>query len=143
MAELKAARLDVQLRMETVKDKQKSAYDSRHRDAQYQPDDLVLVYTPFRIVKRADRSLWSVRRHPSTTRCRCVQGGISPIQGRSTKRDEKCNSFVDFFSTLRTPYNIKLEGFRNYPLQRNCLSPCHRIVAEPFYTQIKMYLSAL
>lgn len=90
MAELKAARLDVQLRMETVKDKQKSAYDSRHRDAQYQPDDLVLVYTPFRIVKRADRSLWSVRRHPSTTRCRCVQGGISPIQGRSTKRDEWC-----------------------------------------------------
>ena len=66
MAELKAARLDVQLRMETVKDKQKSAYDSRHRDAQYQPDDLVLVYTPFRIVKRAEKLSSSMAR---TVRC--------------------------------------------------------------------------
>ena len=57
----------------------------------------------------------------------------SGIQGRSTKWEECCNSFVDFFPTLRTPYKITLEGFRNYSLQWNRLSPCHRGVAEPFY----------
>ena len=40
---------------------------------------------------------------------------------------------LDFFLTLRTPYKITLEGFRNYSLQWNRLSPCHRGVAEPFY----------
>ena len=40
---------------------------------------------------------------------------------------------LDFFLTLRTPYKITLEGFRNYSLQWNRLSPCHQVVAEPFY----------
>ncbi|KZR97057.1 Uncharacterized protein APZ42_008279, partial [Daphnia magna] len=57
VTELAKARALVHTRLGVAQDNQRREYDSRHRELQFQVGDQVLVYKPFRKVKRAEKLL--------------------------------------------------------------------------------------
>jgi len=57
VTELAKARAVVQTRLSVAQDNQRREYNSRHRELQFQIGDQVLVYKPFRRVKRAEKLL--------------------------------------------------------------------------------------